>query len=71
MNNDDEPIEAEYRHNKPYIVVSTTNHNKIAELVNKKIEEGYKPIGGVSVSHTWDGDQQVIEDWICQAMIID
>lgn len=35
---------------KPYIVIDESSATKVAELVNYYMEQGYTPVGGISVA---------------------
>ena len=37
--------------NKPYIIISSASVTGVERLVNEHVEEGYKPIGGISISN--------------------
>lgn len=56
-----------------YIIIEQLDHESLIEDVNKKLDEGWKPQGGVSMA-TYifkdpRRDYEEIRDYYCQALV--
>lgn len=64
MPQDDKAADQEYR------VVSAENKvERLVKEVNKLIAAGWQPLGGVSVSHAYDADDEKMKELYAQALV--
>ena len=52
-----------------YELVMERDGMKFMDLVNKHIEVGWEPLGGVAISKVYFQEQDIFEEFYCQAMI--
>ena len=61
---DDKAVVAEYK-----VVTAENKAERLAKEVNKLVDAGWVPIGGVSVSHAFDVNEERITTLYAQAMV--
>jgi hypothetical protein len=61
---DDKEVDVDYR-----VVTAENKVERLVKDVNKLMDSGWQPLGGVSVSHTYDVEDERITVMFAQALI--
>ena len=64
MPQDDKAVVEEYR-----VVTADNKVERLVKEVNKLIDGGWQPLGGISVSHAYDVDDERITVLFAQAVV--